>query len=158
MGYVPEPQPMQPYGAYGPAIMPSTQVPTYGGPVDMPPHQLMPATQYPVGPVPMQQFAPVNQFGLMGLGGQSQKSKTTAGLLGIFLGSFGVGRFYRGFIGLGFAQLGVYLFVLICILVAEGSPVGAGIGGLWGLIEGIVVLASKPGSPSSLDSNGLLMR
>ena len=37
------------------------------------------------------------------------KSKLAAGLLGIFLGSFGVHRFYLGFIGIGIAQIAVTL-------------------------------------------------
>ncbi len=35
----------------------------------------------------------------------SDKSKLAAGLLGIFLGSLGVGRFYMGNIGMGIAQI-----------------------------------------------------
>ena len=72
------------------------------------------------------------------------KSKTTAGLLGIFLGGFGAGQFYRGNTGLGIAQLAV-------------SIVTFGFGALWGFIEGIIVLTAKPGSPSSLDSNRQIM-
>ena len=72
------------------------------------------------------------------------KSKMAAGLLGIFLGWCGVGQFYRGNAGLGVAQLAV-------------SIVTAGIGALWGFIEGIMVLVAQPGSPNSLDSNGQIM-
>jgi len=72
------------------------------------------------------------------------KSKLAAGLLGIFLGGFGAGQFYRGNAGMGVVQIVVTFFTL-------------GLGSLWGLIEGIVVLASQPGSPSSLDSNGQIM-
>jgi hypothetical protein len=75
----------------------------------------------------------------------SDKTKLAAGLLGIFLGVFGVGRFYRGQVGLGIAQLAVSVF-------------SCGIGTLWGFIEGIIVLMAAPGSPSSLDSNGRVMR
>ena len=72
------------------------------------------------------------------------KSKVAAGLLGIFLGVLGVGQFYRGNTGLGVAQLVV-------------SIVTAGIGAIWGFIEGIMVLVAQPGSPNSLDSNGQIM-
>jgi len=72
------------------------------------------------------------------------KSKLAAGLLGIFLGSIGVGQFYRGNAGMGVLQI----VVTLCTF---------GLGSVWGLIEGIVVLASQPGSPSSLDSNGQIM-
>ena len=72
------------------------------------------------------------------------KSKLVAGVLGLVLGGFGVGQFYRGNIGLGVLQIVVTL-------------ISCGIGVLWGFIEGIVVLVSKPGSPSSLDANGQIM-
>ena len=59
-----------------------------------------------------------------------QKSKLTAGLLGIFLGGFGVHRFYLGFTGIGVAQIAVTI-------------VTCGIGGIWGLIEGILILTGS---------------
>jgi TM2 domain-containing membrane protein YozV len=58
----------------------------------------------------------------------SEKSRLAAGLFGIFLGEFGVHRFYLGFVGLGIVQIIVTLVTF-------------GIGGLWGVIEGIVILA-----------------
>jgi len=61
-----------------------------------------------------------------------QKSKLAAGLFGIFLGMFGVHRFYLGYIGLGLAQ--VLLTVCSCFIF---SPII----GIWGLIEGILILA-----------------
>jgi len=57
----------------------------------------------------------------------SPRSKAVAGLLGVMFGSFGVHRFYLGFIGIGFLQIAVT--VMTC-----------GVGGLWGLIEGILCL------------------
>jgi len=62
--------------------------------------------------------------------GWSDKSKTTAGLLQILLGSFGVGRIYLGYTGLGIAQIAVVW--LTC-----------GIGGIWTLIDGIMILTGK---------------
>lgn len=56
------------------------------------------------------------------------KSQLAAGLLGIFLGSLGIHRFYLGYVGIGILQI----FVTI---------VTFGIGGLWGFIEGIMILA-----------------
>lgn len=70
----------------------------------------------------------------------SEKSKLVAGLLGILLGGFGVGRFYTGHIGLGVAQL-IVTFVTF------------GLGSLWGLIDGIMMLAGN-----AKDSNGLPLR
>ncbi len=58
------------------------------------------------------------------------KSKLAAGLLGIFLGGFGVHRFYLGYTGLGVVQIIVTL-------------VTCGIGAIWGFIEGILVLTGS---------------
>ncbi|MBO4407418.1 MAG: TM2 domain-containing protein [Clostridia bacterium] len=58
------------------------------------------------------------------------KSKMTAGLLGIFLGGFGVHRFYLGYTGIGIAQIAVTLCTL-------------GAGAIWGVIEGILILVGK---------------
>ena len=58
-----------------------------------------------------------------------KKSKLTAGLLGIFLGAFGVHNFYLGFTGKAIAQI----FLSICF----------GIGAIWGLIEGILIICGK---------------
>lgn len=55
----------------------------------------------------------------------SDKSKVVAGILQIFLGGFGVGRFYTGHVGMGIAQL----------LTCGGL-------GFWALIDGILFLVS----------------
>ncbi|MEV0647455.1 NINE protein [Phytomonospora sp. NPDC050363] len=81
----------------------------------------------------------------------SEKSKTTAGLLQIFLGGFGVGRFYTGHIGIAIAQLAVTV-TLGCLgffLVLPWCGMG-----LWGLIDGIVILSSS----TATDSEGRLLR
>jgi TM2 domain-containing membrane protein YozV len=57
----------------------------------------------------------------------SDKSKLTAGLLQIFLGGFGIGRFYLGYTTIGVLQLVV-------------TVVTCGIGSIWGLIDGIMIL------------------
>jgi len=62
------------------------------------------------------------------------KSKMAAGLLGIFLGVFGVHNFYLGYTGKAVAQL--LITVLSCFFL---SPVSA----VWGLIEGIMILAGN---------------
>lgn len=62
------------------------------------------------------------------------KSKIAAGLLGIFLGCFGVHNFYLGYNGKAVAQL--LITVLSCFLL---SPVSA----IWGLIEGIFILTGS---------------
>lgn len=66
--------------------------------------------------------------------GGEQKSKMAAGLLGIFLGSLGIHNFYLGFIGKALAQL--LISVLTC-------GFGAVVSGIWGLIEGIMILTGS---------------
>jgi TM2 domain-containing membrane protein YozV len=70
----------------------------------------------------------------------SDKSKIVAGLLQIFLGSFGIGRFYTGHTGIAVAQL----VVSICTL---------GIGGVWGLVDGIILLIN-----GGTDAQGRVLR
>lgn len=36
---------------------------------------------------------------------RQQKSRVAAGILGIFLGGFGIHRFYLGYVGIGIVQL-----------------------------------------------------
>ncbi len=60
----------------------------------------------------------------------SDKSKVTAGLLGILLGSFGLGRFYLGYTKIAVAQIAVTWLTL-------------GIGGIWPFIDGIMILLGK---------------
>lgn len=66
-----------------------------------------------------------------------QKSKLTAGLLGIFLGGLGVHNFYLGYTGKAIAQIALSL----CF----------GAGAIWGLIEGIMILTGA----IDKDANGV---
>jgi hypothetical protein len=79
---------------------------------------------------------------------KSNKSKIVAGLLSIFLGWLGIGNFYLGKTGKGLTQLLItlFLFWLVIPLIVTF---------IWGLIEGIVILLSKPGSPEHKDGYGL---
>ena len=70
----------------------------------------------------------------------STKSKTAAGLLGIFLGAFGVHNFYLGYTGKAIAQIALS----ICF----------GAGAIWGLIEGIMILTGK----INKDANGVPLK
>jgi TM2 domain-containing membrane protein YozV len=54
----------------------------------------------------------------------SNKSKVTAGLLQLFLGGFGAGRFYLGYPGIAIAQIAVTWLTF-------------GAGGLWPFIDAI---------------------
>ena len=66
---------------------------------------------------------------------ESTTTQTTqAGLLGIFLGSFGVHNFYLGYTGKAIAQL------LITLLTCG---IGAAVTSVWGLIEGILILTGS---------------
>lgn len=76
--------------------------------------------------------------------GVNPKSKIAGGLLGIFLGSFGVHNFYLGYTGKAVAQL------LICIFGACLFGLGPIVSGVWGLIEGILILTGN----INKDANG----
>ncbi|MGP2442248.1 TM2 domain-containing protein [Streptomyces sp. JW3] len=67
----------------------------------------------------------------------SDKSKIVAGILQIFLGSLGIGRFYVGSVGVGIAQL----------FTCGGL-------GLWALIDGIIFLTSN----DRTDKQGRVLR
>ena len=70
-----------------------------------------------------------------------QKSKLTAGLLGIFLGGFGIHNFYLGKTTRGVVQIIVTL-------------VTCGAGALWGFIEGILILCGS----INTDGNGIPLK
>jgi TM2 domain-containing membrane protein YozV len=128
-GYPPPPQPPtagaeQPYGAQPP------QPGQYGAQPGYP-------AQYP------QQFAAAPGYGYPGADASapygrdpvtgeplSDKTKVAAGLLQIFLGAFGVGRFYTGHTGIAIGQIAVTW--LTC-----------GFGAIWPLIDGIIMLAGN---------------
>ena len=107
-----------PPGGYGPppgGYGPPPPAPGMGGPMG--------------GMGMMQPHAPYGVDPLTGMP-FSDKSKMVAGLLQIFLGSFGAGRFYTGHMGLAIAQIAVTW--LTC-----------GAGALWPLIDGIMMLMGK---------------
>ncbi len=65
---------------------------------------------------------------------QNNKSKVVAGVLGIILGAFGAHNFYLGYNGKAIAQL--LITILSCGILSVVS-------GIWGLIEGIMVLTGS---------------
>lgn len=79
--------------------------------------------------------------------GRDQKSRTTAGILGILLGFVGAHRFYLGDKGLGVVQ--VALFVLTFAFTF-------GLVGLWGVIEGIMILCKA--NTFSRDASGVPLK
>ncbi len=82
----------------------------------------------------------------------SDKSKAVAGLLQIFLGSVGAGRWYTGHTGIASAQLALlavgigtaWLLIGFLFIAAAGA---------WSFIDGIVLLAGN-----SRDARGLKLR
>ena len=75
--------------------------------------------------------------------GQDQKSKTTAGLLGIFLGAAGVHNFYLGYTGKAIAQLSISIAALLLDCVFGIGAFIHPIPWIWGLIEGILILTGS---------------
>ena len=69
-----------------------------------------------------------------------QKSKMAAGLLGIFLGGLGIHNFYLGYTGKAIAQI----VLSFCF----------GVGAIWGLIEGIMILTGS----INKDANGVPLK
>ena len=76
---------------------------------------------------------------------QEQKSKIAAGILGILLGGFGVHNFYLGYTGKAVAQL-------LLTLLSAGFL--ATVSGIWGLIEGIMILTGS----INTDANGVPLK
>uniref|UniRef100_UPI003FA793E9 TM2 domain-containing protein n=1 Tax=Rhodococcus sp. H36-A4 TaxID=3004353 RepID=UPI003FA793E9 len=113
-GGFPPPPGYQPQQGYPP--LPGYQPqPAYGG---------YPGATYGVDPM-----APYGRHPVTGEP-FSDRSKLTAGLLGILLGAFGAGRFYLNQPGMAVAQIAVTW--LTC-----------GIGGIWPLIDGIMMLTGS---------------
>lgn len=74
------------------------------------------------------------------------KSKIAAGLLGVFLGVFGVHRFY-----LGYTTIGVIQLVLSVVLGIFTCGISTAAISIWGFIEGILIIC---GSVITTDADG----
>lgn len=128
-----DPYAQQPQPGYGQPQYGAPQ-PQYGQPADpyaqqpQPGYGAAPYGAMPQGYNPNDPEAPYGRdmYGVP----FSDKQKLMAGLLQIFLGSFGVGRFYLGYTGLDIAQIAVTW--LTC-----------GLGAIWPLIDGIMMLTGK---------------
>ncbi len=68
----------------------------------------------------------------------SQKSRVVAGVLGILLGSLGIHRFY-----LGYTTIGVVLVLMSTVGVFLTFGLSAIAAGIWGLVEGILILVGS---------------
>ncbi|WP_395657778.1 TM2 domain-containing protein [Nocardioides sp.] len=120
-----EQAPPPPYGEQAPPPAEQQVPPPYGQPTPGYPQQPPQPGYAPYGASPA---APWGVHPVTGVP-YSDKSKLVAGLLQIFLGGFGIGRFYIGDNKTAIWQ--IVVTVLTC-----------GIGSLWGLIDGIIMLAT----------------
>ncbi len=79
----------------------------------------------------------------------SDKSRIAAGLLGIFLGAFGIHNFYLGRTTRALVQLLVSIIggIFTCGIASMAM-------GIWGLVEGILILTNK----DAVDGNGLKLK
>ena len=84
------------------------------------------AAPAPMAPAPAPAAGPVRDPNAP----MSDKSRMTAGLLGIFLGGFGVHNFYLGYTNKAVIQ--IVVTVLTC-----------GLGSLWGIFEGIMIITGN---------------
>lgn len=150
MGQVPADQPTQtmpqqpqqaPQAQYGQ----SQQGAQYGqqAPQQTAPQQQAPVQQPAAGWMLQKQY--INAPGM------STRSKIVAGLFGIFLGAFGVHNFYLGNTGKAVGQLLLTIFGAFIV-------VGPVISAIWGLVEGIYILGSHPGSHWHQDADGLQLQ
>ncbi len=129
MSHIPDPpQPPPPAGSQQPA--PGWWLASDG--------QWYPPTSVP-GPTPPPPAAP-GQPAPYVPGAPMPKSRTTAGILGILLGGFGVHRFYLGYTSIGLLQ------ILVTLLTC-------GVGSVWGLVEGILILVKNENFLT--DANGV---
>lgn len=78
--------------------------------------------------------------------GYTQKSKVVAGVLGILFGAFGVHNFYIARTGRAVAQL-------LITLLSFGML--SWVSAIWGLVEGILILVSQPGTDWHRDGRGV---
>lgn len=113
------------------------------GPVEPQPNPYTHGTNNgpPNFPLPYQPAPPIPESG----SGQFGKSKIAAGVLGILIGSLGIHNFYLGKTGRGVLQLCISVISLGFL-----SPISA----IWGLVEGVLIIASKPGDKWHKDGEG----
>lgn len=107
------------------------------------PYPAVPQQQYP-GQYPQMQQQPMSA---PVYGYPQSKSKIVAGLLGIFLGGLGIHRFYLGHIKIGVIQLLLTVFLGLFTF---------GLAGLWGFIEGIMIIAGS--ARFRTDAQGIPLR
>jgi len=119
--------------------------PAYGQPAPPPYGQAQPGQPAGYPPPPAGGYAPnpAAPYGVHPVTGipYSDKSKLVAGILQILLGGLGIGRFYIGDTKIGVWQ--IVVTILTC-----------GIGAIWGLIDGIMILVND----NTTDAQGRPLR
>lgn len=73
---------------------------------------------------------------------QSSKSKVTAGLLGLFLGGWGVHNFYLGYTKKAIIQLSACIVGILLSWLGIGFVIIFGIG-IWAFVESILILCGS---------------
>ncbi|MFI6869701.1 NINE protein [Nocardia sp. NPDC050406] len=137
--YQPQPEPSGPqYGVPGTGPNLGKDNDPYAQPYD-PPQYAQPGYGQPGG-YPPAQYAPgvdpEAPYGRDIYGAPfSDKQKLVAGLLQIFVGGFGVGRFY-----LGYNRIAVWQIVATIFTCGVVGPI-------WGLVDGILMLVGKVPDP-----------
>jgi TM2 domain-containing membrane protein YozV len=116
------------------------QPPNY--PAQPPNYPVNPSYPYPANPGYADPEAPFGRDPVTGVP-LSDKSAATAGVLQLFLGVFGVGRFYLESTQIAVIQLclGVFgmLFTVFCLI---GLPVLIGVG-IWALVDAIMIFSGN---------------
>ena len=136
-------RPQQPdYGYPHPGMPPPYGYPGYPYP-GMPPPYGYPGqpTPYSGYPAPSYNIDPAAPYGRDPATGEplSDKSALAAGLLQIFFGLFGIGRFYIGSPAIGAIQLGLMFLSAMLMIVFIGFFMMFGLA-MWVLIDGILMI------------------
>jgi TM2 domain-containing membrane protein YozV len=137
----PDPYASQPYQPPG-SVSPYN--PGYPNqPAAQPGYPSQPAA-YPGYPTPGYAVDPSAPYGRDPATGEplSDKSAVVAGLLQLFFGVFGVGRFYIGSTTIGALQLGAFLLSFVLCFVLIGIFLLPCVG-IWALIDGIMMLTGS---------------
>ena len=108
------------------------------------PYPANPPYPYPGYPSPGDGADPQAPFGRDPATGVplSDKSAVTAGLLQLFLGGLGIGRFYIGSTSIGAVQLCLGLFGFFFSWIFIGIPVLLGVG-VWAFVDAIMMFTGN---------------
>lgn len=137
-GYGPNPQPQNPQGP-PPGYPPQ---PGYPQQYPYPANQPYPYPGYPSAGYGADPQAPFGRDPATGMP-LSDKSAVTAGLLQLFLGVFGIGRFYIDSTQIAVLQLCLGLFGIVTTLFCLfGFPILLGVG-VWALVDAIMMFTGS---------------